>query len=102
MVRGRHQQSHFAVILGPIVLLSLYWRKLTAIGAFAGMVSGAVVVFVWGNIPDLSNAMYEIVPGFAINLLVAWLVSLGTYRHNEQVQEEFTEMENELGVKVTA
>lgn len=46
--------------------------------------------------------MYEIVPGFAINLLVAWLVSLKTYRRNEQVQEEFTEMENELGVKVTA
>ncbi|MFR0637669.1 MULTISPECIES: sodium/proline symporter PutP [Micrococcaceae] len=92
----------FGGAFGPIVLLSLYWRKLTAIGAFAGMVSGAVVVFVWGNIPDLSNAMYEIVPGFAINLLVAWLVSLGTYRHNEQVQEEFTEMENELGVKVTA
>ncbi|WP_461635470.1 sodium/proline symporter PutP [Glutamicibacter soli] len=91
----------FGGAFGPIVLLSLYWRKLTAIGAFAGMVSGAVVVFVWGNIPDLSNAMYEIVPGFAINLLVAWLVSLGTYRHNEQVQEEFTEMENELGVKVT-
>lgn len=92
----------FGGAFGPIVLLSLYWRKLTAVGAFAGMVSGAVVVFVWGNIPDLSDAMYEIVPGFAINLLVAWLVSLKTYRRNEQVQEEFTEMENELGVKVTA
>lgn len=92
----------FGGAFGPIVLLSLYWRKLTAVGAFAGMVSGAVVVFVWGNIPDLSDAMYEIVPGFAINLLVAWLVSLKTYRRNEQVQEEFTEMENDLGVKVTA
>ena len=46
--------------------------------------------------------MIEFVLVVAITLLVAWVLSLGTYRHNEQVQEEFTEMENELGVKVTA
>ncbi|MFJ2619354.1 sodium/proline symporter PutP [Glutamicibacter sp. NPDC087344] len=92
----------FGAAFGPIVLLALYWRKLTAIGAFAGMVCGAVVVFVWGNIEVLSDNMYEIVPGFAINLIVAWLVSLKTYRPNTEIQAEFTEMEKELGAKVTA
>jgi len=92
----------FGGAFGPIVLLSLYWRKLTAVGAFAGMVTGAVVVFVWGNIDVLSGAMYEIVPGFALNLLVAWLVSRATFKHDDTIQNEFTEMEQEVGAKVTA
>ncbi|WP_279403197.1 hypothetical protein [Arthrobacter sp. JCM 19049] len=92
----------FGGAFGPIILLSLYWRKLTAVGAFAGMVSGAVVVFVWGNIAALSGVMYEIVPGFLVNLLVAWLVSRSTYRPNETIESEFTAMEDEVGAKARA
>ncbi|MHC6177661.1 sodium/proline symporter PutP [Glutamicibacter sp. X7] len=86
----------FGAAFGPIVLLSLYWRKLTAVGAFAGMITGAVVVFVWGNIAALSGAMYEIVPGFALNLLVTWLVSKATWRENATIDEEFSAMEREV------
>ena len=85
-----------------IVLLALYWRKLTAVGGFAGMVTGAVVVFVWGNVDVLASAMYEIVPGFLAALVVAWLVSKATYRPNAEIEAEFTEMEQEVGAKVTA
>ncbi|KUM29866.1 hypothetical protein AQ436_09505 [Arthrobacter sp. EpRS66] len=66
------------------------------------MVSGAVVVFIWGNIKPLSSAMYEIVPGFIVALLVAWLVSRATFRPNPTIDAEFTEMEKEVGSKVTA
>lgn len=66
----------FGASFGPTVLLSLYWKRLTAAGAFWGMISGAVVVFVWGHVSGGIFDLYEIVPGFAINLLVAWLVSL--------------------------
>jgi len=92
----------FGAAFGPIVLLALYWRKLTAVGGFAGMVSGAVVVFIWGNIKPLSTAMYEIVPGFIVALVVAWLVSRATYRPHPTIDAEFTEMEKEVGSKVTA
>lgn len=92
----------FGGAFGPIVLLALYWRKLTAVGAFAGMITGAVVVFAWGNIDVLSDRMYEIVPGFVLNLLVAWLVSRATFRPNTTVDAEFTAMETEVGAKVTA
>ncbi len=92
----------FGAAFGPIVLLALYWRKLTAVGGFAGMVSGAVVVFIWGNIKPLSSAMYEIVPGFVVALVVAWLVSRATYRPNPTIDSEFSEMEQEVGAKVTA
>ncbi|MBV1778094.1 sodium/proline symporter PutP [Paeniglutamicibacter sp. ABSL32-1] len=86
----------FGAAFGPIVLLSLYWRKLTSTGALAGMLTGAVTVFVWGNIDVLSSAMYEIVPGFVLNLVVAVLVSRATYKHNATIEEEFTAMENEI------
>lgn len=78
----------FGASFGPTVILSLYWRGLTATGAFAGMVTGAVVVFVWGNISGGIFDLYEIVPGFLGNLVVAWLVSrAGTA--DPAVEEEF-------------
>ncbi len=86
----------FGAAFGPIVLLSLYWRKLTSTGALAGMLTGAVTVFVWGNIDVLSSAMYEIVPGFVLNLLVAVLASRATYKHNAAIEEEFSAMEAEI------
>ena len=60
------------------------------------MITGAVVVFVWGNITPLHDAMYEIVPGFLLNLLVAVVVSRMTYKHNETIEAEFSAMEKEV------
>jgi len=78
----------FGAAFGPVVLLSLYWKKLSTWGALAGMVTGAVVVFIWGNSP-LSATMYEIVPGFAASLLVAVVVSLFTYKASTEIETEF-------------
>lgn len=83
----------FGAAFGPIVLLSLYWRKLTAWGAIAGLIAASVTVFVWGNTEALHSAMYEIVPGFIINLVIAVVVSLITYKANSveaaEINEEF-------------
>ncbi|ROR80002.1 sodium/proline symporter [Plantibacter flavus] len=65
----------FGAAFGPIVLLALFWRKLTKVGAIAGMIAGAVTVIVWGNVGLLSSTMYEIVPGFILNVLVAVIAS---------------------------
>lgn len=86
----------FGAAFGPIVLLSLYWRKLTSTGALAGMLTGAATVFIWGNIDALSSNMYEIVPGFVLNLLVTVVVSNMTYKRNETIEEEFSAMEKEI------
>src|SRR5699024_11712992 len=59
----------FGGAFGPIILLSLYWRKLTAKGALYGMIIGAITVGIWGSIDFLHDALYEIVPGFALCLL---------------------------------
>lgn len=86
----------FGASFGPLLLLSLYWRRLTATGAFAGLVSGAVMTYVWGTVEVLSSAMYEIVPGFLLNLLVAVVVSKRTWRENSEVEEHFDAMEKVL------
>ncbi len=78
----------FGAAFGPVVILSLYWKKLSTWGALASMVTGAVVVFIWGNSP-LADVLYEIVPGFAASLLVAVIVSLATHKPNAEIDAEF-------------
>ena len=81
----------FGASFGPIILLSLYWRKITAKGALWGMITGAATVLIWGNIKVLSDTLYEIIPGFLICLLVVYFVSKATYRPNTEIDKEFTE-----------
>lgn len=80
----------FGASFGPIVLLALYWRKFTSQGALAGMVVGAVTVFIWGN-TALGDYLYEIVPGFLLNLIVSFVVSKLTYKPIPEVEKEFDE-----------
>ena len=81
----------FGASFGPAILLSLFWRKLSNWGALAGMVSGAATVFIWSYFgPEIFGAsLYEIVPGFLVNLIVAVVVSKLTYTRNEQMEEEY-------------
>ncbi len=61
---------------GPAVLFSLYYKKTTYKGTFAGMLLGGLTVIIWKNF--LSGGifdLYEIVPAFLISSLVIWLVS---------------------------
>lgn len=77
----------FGASFGPLILLSLFWRRLSAWGALAGMVTGAVVVFTW---PLLGTPVYELLPGFVLALVVSVVVSLVTYREDDEIQQEFT------------
>lgn len=91
----------FGAAFGPLVLLSLYWRKLTSQGAIAGMIVATITVFAWGKTPVLHDAMYEIVPAFILNILVTVIVSRMTYKHNAVIDDEFTQMEDEVGKDAT-
>ena len=72
----------FGAAFGPIVILSLTWKRLTRNGALAGIIVGAVTVLLWIYLPilpggePLSSLVYEIVPGFILGGLAAILVSL--------------------------
>ncbi|MFW0184055.1 sodium/proline symporter PutP [Rothia sp. CCM 9418] len=79
----------FGAAFGPIVLLSLFWKKLTNWGAIAGLIAGTITVFVWGNNEALSSTFYEIAPGFIVNLVFAVTISYATYSPNPEIDEEF-------------
>jgi sodium/proline symporter len=81
----------FGASFGPAVLLCLFWRKLTNWGALAGMVAGAVTVFAWDTYGEAVSGvdLYEIVPAFAVNLVVAAIVSRMTYTPNAEIEREF-------------
>ena len=63
----------FGAAFGPVVVLSLFWRRMTRNGALAGMLTGALVVVLW---KQTGSALYEIVPGFIAAAILVVVVSL--------------------------
>lgn len=82
----------FGASFGPLMLMSLYWRRTTLQGAIAGMVTGAVSVVVWNTfIAPLGGvfAVYELLPGFVLSMLAIIIVSLATKEPPAEVTDEF-------------
>lgn len=80
---------------GPCVLLALYWRKLSAKGAIAGIVSAAITVIVWKYLGDNIGGvfkLYEILPAFIVNFLIAIPCSLAMPDNDETVVSKFDAM----------
>lgn len=79
----------FGASFGPVILLSLGWKRMTKWGALAGMLAGAVTVIAWTRFPDLKSMMYEMVPGFAASLIAIIVVSLLTPAPTTEVTADF-------------
>ncbi|MGY0558364.1 MULTISPECIES: sodium/proline symporter PutP [unclassified Lysobacter] len=67
----------FGAAFGPVVLLSLFWQRMTRNGALAGIVLGAATVIAWKlvAVDRLGFELYEIVPGFIVATLGIIVVS---------------------------
>ena len=84
----------FGAAFGPVVLLSLFWRRMNGWGALAGIVAGAATVILWKQYAG--SALYEIVPGFAMGTLAVVAVSLLTPAPGRAVGEAHDEVHAEL------
>ena len=62
--------------LGPAILISLYWRKMTARGALAGVFVGGATVIIWPQFEGGIFELYSLVPGFGISALAVVVGSL--------------------------
>lgn len=78
----------FGAAFGPLMIFALYWKRLNAPGAIAGMLVGAVVSFAWG-MSSLSDALYEMVPAFIASCIAIVVVSLLTKEPNRTITDEF-------------
>ena len=81
----------FGSAFGSVVLLSLFWRRFTYKGALAGVIAGAVTDLLWLTFCTESlngmfgegfstciwnSGVYELIPGFAVSMIVAIVVTL--------------------------
>ena len=84
----------FGSAFGPVIILSLFWKRFTYKGAIAGVVTGAVVDVLWLIFLTNSTGVYELLPGFVAGALAAVIVTLIDKKPSEEVVAIF-----ERGVK---
>ncbi|WP_270568091.1 sodium/proline symporter PutP [Clostridium beijerinckii] len=85
----------FGSSFGPVLLLSLYWKRMTKWGALSGMIVGGVTVILW-IVLGLSSFLYEMIPGFSLSLISVIIVSLLTKKPDSDVSNQFNKMKNIL------
>ncbi len=82
----------FGATFGPIVLMSLYWKKMTRSGAIAGIIGGGLTVLVWKQLEGGIFDLYEIVPGFILSTLLIILLSRFGEKPDKSVQQMFEQV----------
>ncbi len=88
----------FGAAFGPAMLLSLYWKRMTASGAIAGIVTGGVVVVAWNQwlgkillVAEDGSTVYELLPAFILSTIVIVVVSLLSPAPSDKVIKQFDE-----------
>ncbi|MBQ4317480.1 MAG: sodium/proline symporter PutP [Clostridia bacterium] len=66
----------FGSAFGPVVILSLFWRRFTYKGALAGVIAGALTDVLWYIFLSASTGIYELIPGFAVGMIASVVVTL--------------------------
>ncbi|WGE31235.1 sodium/proline symporter PutP [Actinobacillus genomosp. 2] len=81
----------FGSAFGPVVLLSLFWKRMNGFGAISGMLIGALTVYFWKDITVWANLpeVYSMIPGFIFATLAIIFVSLITPPPSQKVAETF-------------
>ena len=69
----------FGAAFGPVILLSLFYKKMTKNAAATGMIVGGLTSVLWPLLKKVSSLaifqLYEIVPGFLFAVLVIFIVT---------------------------
>ncbi|MFT8347657.1 sodium/proline symporter PutP [Clostridium saccharoperbutylacetonicum] len=83
----------FGSSFGPVLLVSLYWKRMNKWGALSGMIVGGLTVIIW-ILSGLSTYVYEMIPGFTLSLISVIIVSLLTEKPTKAINDEFEKMES--------
>jgi len=82
----------FGATFGPLMLFSLFWKRVNKAGAIAGMISGAGMVFLWKLVISKLGgvfAIYELLPAFIFSAVCIVVVSLLTKAPSKEIEEDF-------------
>ncbi|MBQ8892895.1 MAG: sodium/proline symporter PutP [Clostridia bacterium] len=82
----------FGATFGPLMLFSLFWKRINKPGAIAGMIGGAGMVFLWKLVISKLGgvfAIYELLPAFIFSGVCIVAVSLLTKAPSKEIEEDF-------------
>ena len=104
----------FGASFGPVVLISLFWRRMNKFGAFAGMLAGAISVIGWDYFGTFMRSIgcewggvwdvYCLLPAFIVASIAIFVVSIAT-THSENGRENikfFDALKNEYHARLGA
>ncbi len=66
----------FGAAFGPVLIFSLFWKRMTGPGAVAGILAGGMTVIIWRSLGGGIFDVYEILPGFLISSVSIVVFSL--------------------------
>jgi sodium/proline symporter len=76
----------FGSAFGPVILLSLFWKRFSYQGAVAGIVLGAATDVLWLVFLTKPTGLYELIPGFAIGMIAAVVFTLVSKKPSQAVE----------------
>lgn len=82
----------FGATFGPLMIFSLFWKRINRAGAIAGMVGGGGMVFLWKLVLKPMGGVfgiYELLPAFLFSCLCIVVVSLLTKAPSAQIEADF-------------
>ncbi|NYH52949.1 sodium/proline symporter [Nocardiopsis arvandica] len=87
----------FGAGFGPILVLSVFWKRMTWSGALAGMIAGGTTAIVW-DILDAAyfgTGLYAMVPAVILSVAAIFVFN-GLARVSPQMESDFDRVEAEL------
>ena len=93
--------SGFGATFGPLILFSLFWKRVNRPGAIAGMLGGGAMVFIWKLLlKPLGGifSIYELLPAFLFSSVLIVVVSLLTEKPSAEIEEDFEKARSYNGI----
>ena len=84
----------FGAAFGPVIILSLYWKKFSYRGAVAGMIAGGLTVVLWIIFLSDLTGLYELFPGFIVGMLACIVGTKLDKKNNTPAEEMYEEALN--------
>ncbi|WP_019617087.1 sodium/proline symporter PutP [Psychromonas ossibalaenae] len=86
----------FGAAFGPVLIISLYWKRMNRNGALAGILVGGVTIVVWKQLSGGIYDLYEIVPGIIFATIAIIITSLATAEPHKAVTDQFDKYQKNL------
>ena len=93
----------FGAAFGPVVVLSLFWKRTNKVGALCGIIGGAATVIIWDYIPLVggqtigdATGLYSLLIGFIVGLLAVAIGSLCSKAPTDEMLREFEDVKNHV------